>query len=162
MFCNKCGNKLNENAVYCNKCGAEVNNQYVGLKKDKKNTIWSNWIVLILFLVNIILLFVAIFSKMMQQIFSMPVGNGLMLIIVPCIAAMYCIPQLAGIILSGINIVIRKRILVILSFIVSLLSIITTIIAHVTIPITGIIFIINLILSIILSIILLLKIITKK
>ena len=36
MYCVKCGNKLNDEALFCSKCGTKVNKMLFHLSKKKK------------------------------------------------------------------------------------------------------------------------------
>ncbi len=161
MFCNNCGKELSENEIYCNKCGTKVNNKSTNNAKVKYKFILSNWIVFVLFIIEVILLIVAVFDEFINIMSEMPASNGLMILAVPVIAIPFCIPQFAGATLSAINIAVRKHILVIISFVLSLISVVSIMLSHTMIPITGIWYSINLILSIVLSVILLVKVIKK-
>lgn len=57
MFCNKCGNEINEKSKFCNKCGTKINQSSKKEKKNKKETSKSTRILVIVLLSIIVLYF---------------------------------------------------------------------------------------------------------
>lgn len=158
MNCKNCGNIIENNSIYCGGCGKKI--------EYKNNKFFlKNYFMLILFILNIILIFIGQCISYTKELFSQSYGNGLMLIFIPVIAfvmsLVYVIPQIIGTILSTINIFIKKYVLLIFVFFSSLASLITTILTYNIKFNSGLIFWLTLIEVVILNIIILYKLINK-
>lgn len=57
MFCNKCGNEIDEKSKFCNKCGTKINQSSTTEKKNKKETSKPTRILIIVLLSIVVLYF---------------------------------------------------------------------------------------------------------
>lgn len=173
MFCKNCGNQLGENDLFCNKCGAKQENENRQVNINNQNNIKSSnnkkgsfsvikLIILLMFLVNAISLCISIMTTGTKSLLEAPTGstNGLMLIVIFVIACICIIPQIVGAILGIVNLFIKKQMISIFIFIVSLISVIAIVIYYnFGILLNG--FGLNLVLSVSISIISLIKMVSK-
>lgn len=118
-FCENCGNNLMMNNIKENKNNLEndINTQLDGYKKISKYL--SNKIVLFLFLIIFGLTFIySLISAYVDASQCEPGGcSGFFIIFIPIIACIYSIPLFVGLILSLINLAIKKHIMLILEII---------------------------------------------
>ena len=66
MYCNKCGNKIEEGTQFCSKCGNSVSNNNVNEKnKNNNKKKWSMWYILVI-IVGVII-GIAIIGKLVDN-----------------------------------------------------------------------------------------------
>lgn len=139
MYCKNCGNKLNTDDKFCINCGVAKDNikeneriindgNLQNIKKEgnnKKNWLLSNLAVFIVSLVNILVLLVIFMVDIIKSTDSSG-GSGFFLILIPfmpiIVLVSVLLPQLVGLILSGINLKIKKYKMLIFIFIASVIS----------------------------------------
>lgn len=128
MFCVNCGSKVDEKALFCNNCGfklKEVNtsknpNKY---KKDNSSAFkisLSNIFVCVLAYLGFIIPFVAGIISLYYEFKDSPeVVSGWLFVFSPFIIVLYTGLQSIVAILSTINLVIKKNILLIIMFVIN-------------------------------------------
>ena len=167
MFCRNCGNQLGNNDLFCNKCGAKqvsINSESNIRNSNNKKQSFSviNLIILLMFLVYVATLCMSIMFSGVESMRRAPSGstNGLMLIGIFIIACICIIPQIVGSILSIVNMFLKKQIISVFIFVVSVISLISIIIYYSWGILTGGVGL-NLLLNIGISIMALIKMVTK-
>lgn len=174
MKCNSCNNTINYGYTVCPYCGEYVqysnknNSINNNIKKKNKmlydNEFYSNLVVLLLNLFIFIFIILLQTIEFFNVMASMSFGSGFFILLFPLVIIIYSLPYLIGVVLSIIQLFVKKQFMNLLILIFSIIGNIMMIKSFELNfdNIINLFFVITFVFSIALSLILIVKLIFKK
>lgn len=174
MKCNSCNNTINYGYTVCPYCGEYVqysnknNSINNNIKKKNKmlydNKFYSNLVVLLLNLFIFIFIILLQTIEFFNVMASMSFGSGFFILLFPLVIIIYSLPYLIGVVLSIIQLFVKKQFMNLLILIFSIIGNIMMIKSFELNfdNIINLFFVITFVFSIALTLILIVKLIFKK